>query len=102
MFRLGRLRRAGSWAFQRGKGEAEGAAGTGMTGKGIALIRLSPGDYAGAGKGGQQQRKATEASPCFENTVIFRGKPAVGKNMRRGSPVVLIPRCPPGSQGYRK
>ena len=55
-----------------------------MTGKGITLIRLIPGDYAGAGKG-QQHRKATEASPCFENTVIFRGKPAVGKNMRCAS-----------------
>lgn len=49
-----------------------------MTGKGIMLIRLFPGDYAGAGKG-QKQRKATETSPCFENTEIFRGNPAVGK-----------------------
>ena len=57
------------------------AAGTGMTGKGIMLIRLLPGDYAGAGKG--------QTSPCFENTEIFRGNPAVGKNMRRGSLSVL-------------
>ena len=57
-----------------------------MTGKGITLIRLLPGDYAGAGKG-QQRHKATKASPYFEKTVTFRGKPAVGKNY-----VVQIPR----------
>ena len=41
---------------------------------------------------GQQQRKATETSPCFENTEIFRGNPAVGKKeYAQGESVVQMP-----------
>ena len=56
------------------------------------LIRLLPGDYAGAGKG-QQRHKATKASPCFEKTVTFRGKPGGEKS------VVQIPRVLKNSNG---